>query len=57
MDRFDLEQEIMKCWSVVEDMQISHEKDYIEALALVYQAKFEHLFSVFEQVIKNGGVS
>ena len=53
MDRFDLEQKIMNCWSVVEDMALSNDP-YTQALAIVYATKFEDLFACFEQVVKEG---
>jgi hypothetical protein len=56
-DRFDFEQEIMRCWSVVEDMRIVAETnctpENFEALATIYDIKFNSLFEMFEQMIRD----
>ena len=57
-DRFDLEQDIMNCWGVCDDLQMllnseGYDNDDIEALARVYQRKFEALWSTFEDCIQN----
>lgn len=66
-DRFDLEQEIMKCWNVTDDLDLVIDKfeelelsakQYDEMLNLLlgiktlYQAKFEKLFETFGNYIK-----
>jgi len=65
-DRFDLEQHIMKCWNVTEDIQLLNknvlEKDisvddisnYLLGLKTIYDAKFEELFDNFSELIKDG---
>jgi hypothetical protein len=67
IDRFDLEQDIMNCWQVVEDIK-TLTKRYLDGpvmsqdevanvligLESLYQIKFEQLFGTFEQCIKNG---
>jgi hypothetical protein len=67
IDRFDLEQDIMNCWQVVDDIKILT-KRYLDGpvmsqdevanvligLEALYQIKFEQLFGTFEQCIKNG---
>jgi hypothetical protein len=67
-DRFDLEQHIMKCWNVTEDIQLLNknvlEKDisvddisnYLLGLKTIYDAKFEELFDNFGELIKNGTI-
>jgi hypothetical protein len=67
-DRFDLEQHIMKCWNVTEDIQLLNknvlEKDisvddisnYLLGLKTIYDAKFEELFDNFSELIKNGTI-
>lgn len=63
--RFDLEQDIMNCWSVVEDIkELSRCKmdrrkmtedevnNYLLGLETIYQVKFERLFETFEMLIK-----
>lgn len=66
--RFDLEQDIMNCWHVVDDLKILCEgvlekdltKDEIANILLgleqLYQLKFEKLFDVFETLIRNGDI-
>jgi hypothetical protein len=59
-DRFDLEQGIMGCWSVVEDIKIVAEKyaddndelgNLLLGIQALYQLKFENLFATFEDLI------
>ena len=60
---FDLEQQILKCWNVVEDIKSirTYEKFYTNedklgnvlcGLEELYEVKFEVLFSLFEQMTK-----
>ena len=55
-DRFELEQEIMRCWSVVEDIRavakVNCSPDSFEALATIYDIKFNSLFNLFEKMIQ-----
>lgn len=64
-DRFDFEQQIMKCWSMVDDveqlynqvMESDHlNKDeianYLLGLKTIYNVKFDTLFNQFEQLIR-----
>jgi hypothetical protein len=65
-DRFDLEQNIMKCWNVTEDIQLLNknvlEKDmsvddisnFLLGLKTIYDAKFEELFDNFSELIEKG---
>lgn len=65
MDRFDLEQDIMKCWSVVDDIDVLYEyvmernpttdqiANALLGLHTLYQMKFEKCFGTFEQLIKD----
>lgn len=62
--RFTLEQEIMNCWQVVDDLRVIIDRmakedgssaDVFEAITgmrALYQMKFEQLFAVFEQLIQ-----
>lgn len=55
-DRFDLEQAIMQCWGVVDDLktfptQDASPDDY-RALSRVYQKHFEYLMAVFEKMLE-----
>lgn len=65
-DRFELEQQIMDCWHVVDDLKVLFEnvvedenltKDTISNVVLgleqLYQMKFDKLFRTFEQVTKD----
>jgi len=65
-NRFDFEQQIMVCWSVCEDLktitkihdlhQLSEDQlmNALIGMEAVYQMKFEILFDMFEQLIKEG---
>ena len=64
--KFDLEQQIMKCWDVTADIQTLYEgvcdaepplsEDEIANMLMglrgMYELKFQKLFSLFEQSIK-----
>jgi hypothetical protein len=56
-DRFDLEQGIMQCWNMVDDVRLlakrGAESADFEALSAVYHHKFEELFDHFEAMIKD----
>lgn len=64
-DRFDLEQEIMNCWNVVQDVKTLREtisnsvttqdfqENFLLGLETIYEVKFEKLWAAFEQCIKN----
>lgn len=60
-DRFDLEQEIMACWSVVDDMRkvakVKCDVQSFEALATIYDIKFNSLFAKFEEMVKAGKIT
>jgi hypothetical protein len=51
-DRFDLEQQIMECWKVTDDIKLFAEQNPSEekwqALKTYYEAKFEQLWDTFE---------
>lgn len=56
MDRFDFEQEIMHCWHVTDDINAFAAREDIttehwQALAKVYEVKFNVLFEHFEQMV------
>lgn len=65
-DRFDFEQEIMGCWSIIDDINIllkrlnedkikqEDSKEYLSSLKTIYQVKFEQMFETFEDLIKKG---
>jgi hypothetical protein len=51
-DRFDLEQGIMQCWNVVDDVRLLVKRgaslEDFDGVARLYQHKFEELFAQFE---------
>ena len=51
-DRFDLEQQILECWRVTDDIALFVEQNPSEekwqALRTYYDAKFEQLWATFE---------
>jgi hypothetical protein len=67
-DRFDLEQHIMKCWDVTNDIDLLNknvlEKDmstdqisnYLLGLKTIYQCKFEEMFDIFEAIVEKGNI-
>lgn len=65
-DRFDLEQDILKCWGVVDDLKfyIKHADDWLEdermnylsGIAVKYDKKFDQMFKVFEDIVHQGGL-
>ena len=67
-DRFDLEQHIMKCWNVTEDIDLLNynvlEKDmskdeisnFLLWLKTIYECKFNDLFDTFIELIEKGKI-
>ena len=56
--RFDMEQEIMQAWQVLDDIKTlsareGTEKADWDAVGRLYQIRFETLFETFEQLIKD----
>jgi hypothetical protein len=55
VDRFDLEQQIMTCWGMVDDLRQFADSgattDELRALAKVYDRKFDILFETFSTMI------
>ena len=57
-NRFDLEQEIMQAWQVLDDIRMlsareGTTKEDWDAVIRLYQIRFETLFETFEQLIKD----
>ena len=52
-DRFDLEQQILDCWKITDDLKLVAEKGKhaVEAVATLYELKFEQLWSTFESMV------
>ena len=49
MKIFELEQQIMNCWSVVDDLDLLQGPE-AEALKVIYKLKFDKLWETFEDV-------
>jgi hypothetical protein len=62
-DLFDLEQNIMQCWNVTDDIQLyldmydnmdeDQRMNYLIGLKQMYQMKFERLWNGFETCVRN----
>ncbi len=59
--RFDMEQEIMTAWQVLDDIKMlsaregTTQEDW-DAVGRLYQIRFETLFETFENLIHNGKI-
>ena len=56
--RFDMEQEIMQVWQVLDDIKLLSTREGTDqedwnAVTRLYQIRFETLFETFEQMIKD----
>lgn len=64
-DRFDLEQQILKCWNITEEIELLNEQvlendeltkdqisNYLLGLHTIYEMKFDKLFNQFETMVK-----
>ena len=61
-DRFDLEQNIMQCWNVCDDIQLyldmydnmdeDQRMNYLIGLKQMYQLKFERTWDNFEKCVR-----
>lgn len=68
LDRFDLEQKILQCWGIVEDIEtIYNQFDHTElsqdeiqnallGLMLIYEFKFQQTFGVFSKLVEQGKI-
>ncbi len=62
-DRFDLEQGIMDCWKVTDDISLLYDNldsmdddrrmNYMLGLMEMYTLKFEKTWSIFEQLVQD----
>lgn len=64
-NRFDFEQEIMGCWSIVDELKLLHEgvlergltsdqvSNILSGMTDLYQMKFEILFETFESLVRD----
>jgi len=59
-DRFDLEQGIMQCWNMIDDVKLLVKRgapvEDFDGLGKLYQHKFEELFAQFENGISEGKI-
>jgi hypothetical protein len=59
-DRFDLEQSIMQCWNMIDDVKLLVKRgappEDFDGVATLYQHKFEELFAQFENGIHLGKI-
>ena len=63
-DRFDFEQEIMRCWNITDELELLNEtilnkklstddiSNILMGLANLYNIKFDKMFTTFEHLIK-----
>ena len=71
MTRFDLEQQIMSCWIIIDDINLLNSKlqedepgslipeevaNYLLGLETIYSIKFDELFRAFEKSLKENKV-
>lgn len=65
-DRFDLEQQILGCWGITDEIKLLNEQvlendnftkdqisNYLLGLETIYAVKFEKTFNTFETLIKD----
>jgi len=58
-DRFDLEQAIMNCWNIVDELKYVPRGEYeasvaLDGLEVIYNKKFHEMFEIFETLISEG---
>ena len=55
-DRFDLEQQILECWKVTEDITMMSKQnadaESFNALSIYYEHKFNQLWNTFETMCR-----
>ena len=58
VDRFDLESQILACWTIVDDLRqfanSGADTDEMRALSKVYDRKFNIMFETFSTMISEG---
>ena len=59
-DRFDLEQGIMQCWNMIDDVKLLVKRgapvEDFDSVSRLYQHKFEELFAQFENGVNEGNI-
>ena len=53
MDRFDLEQDIVRAWNITDDLKDVKSLEEVEAIRAYYELKFEKLWNTFEGIVAN----
>jgi len=57
-NRFELEQAIMSCWTITDDIPMMEQQGAnmadMTSLASVYEFKFKQLWAIFEDMIAQG---
>jgi hypothetical protein len=57
VDRFDLENHILECWKITDDILLMKSQGADSAdmisLATVYEYKFKRLWEIFEKMVEN----
>jgi flagellin-specific chaperone FliS len=57
-NRFHLEEEIMKCWNIIDDLDIvldSEDSDeLVKSIQNLYEHKFQSLWNTFSEMVANG---
>jgi hypothetical protein len=48
--RVDLEQDILACWSVIDDIRKLDNENDVETIANYYELKFKQLWNTFENL-------
>jgi len=69
-NRFDFEQQIMKCWNLTEEIELLNEQvlendsftkddisNYLLGLHTIYELKFNKLFDQFSDMVKEGKIT
>jgi hypothetical protein len=60
-DRFELEQSIMDCWKITDDIVMLEQQGAnmsdIVSLASIYEYKFDKLWTIFTQMIKDRNIT
>ena len=65
LDRFDLEQQILNCWNITDDIKMVTENEmlsgqdlneYMNALTTMYNVKFNKMFDTFSILIEEGKI-
>jgi hypothetical protein len=59
MDRFDLEEQIITCWNILDELKMivkpmedNHiDRKRIEAVIELYDMKFNHLWNIFSELV------